>query len=530
MNMSIARNISRSAMVFIGLLLPMLGANDLLGQDRMDKPRRGGHLIVGTSKTMDTPHPFIGVRSVSEYIKTGMYQPLANYDGKGELHGVLATEWHSKKDNGVWEFKLREGVKFHSGKEMIADDVVWSANYVMDKENSASGYGVLSRSVKDVKAAGKYSVEFTLKNPDALFPALLEGLSVMTVIPAKSLAAKMVKIDAQPPPGTGPFKFDGWTPGQSTTMVRFDDYWGGSANLDRVTFKLIAQEAGRFNAVRAGDVHLVERLSPIMAQQVKKGSVTGVAVNSAGTTGGRILIFNATAPVFKNRLMREAFTLSLDREKIMDQATLGVGTPRVINVPPGSIFEKGLPEGKKRDVNKARELLKKAGYSGAPITVLGRRGHEDWLEPVQRMASEAGFNIKLNIVESNVYTQREQEGAYDVVLDNTGSSFEPGSDYLASFGCVPEGGARGGNVGLYCSPQFDRLGLQYAKESNIKKRAEIFSQMVKILLDDTAFYTFGFSNDRWFGWSNDVMGFQNEGQAYFDPKGKNGLEKAWLKK
>jgi len=228
--------------------------------------------------------------------------------------------------------------------------------------------------------------------------------------------------------------------------------------------------------------------------------------------------------------MRQAFNLSLDRAAIMNQATLGVGTPRVVNVAPGSIFDKGLPQRTERDLTRARELLKKAGYTGTAINVLGRRGHEDWLEPIQRMASEAGFNIKLVIVESNVYTQREQEGAFDVVFENTGTSYEPGVSYAAEFGCIPEGGARGGNIGLYCNKEFDRLGREYAKESDVKKRADYFRQMAKILLDDAAHYTFGYSNDRWFAWSNKVMGFRNNDQAYFDPRGEGGLDKAWLKR
>ena len=512
------------------VILAALGTADAFGQDKAEKPIRGGHLYVAASKSMETPHPFIGVRSISEFIKMTMFQSLTMYDEKGELHGVLASEWKSKQGNAVWEFKLRQRVKFHNGKELTSEDVVWSANYIMDSNNGASGYGVLSRAVKEVKATGKYTVEFTLKAPDALFPEAIEGLSVISIVPANSLAPKTLNVGSQPPPGTGPFKFESWTPGQTTTVARFDDYWGGSPYLDQVTFKLIAQEAGRFNALRAGDVQIAERLTPLQAQQVKKGSVSGIQVRSAGLTGGRILVYNSTSPLFKNPLVRQAFNLSLDRAAIMDQATLGVGTPRVVNVPPGSIFDKGLPQRTERDLNRARELLKKAGYTGAAINLLGRRGHEDWLEPIQRMASEAGFNIKLVIVESNVYTQREQEGAFDVVFENTGTSFEPGISYAAEFGCIPEGGARGGNISLYCNKEFDRLAREYAKESDVKKRADYFRQMAKILLDDAAHYTFGYSNDRWFAWSNKVMGFRNDGQGYFDPGGEGGLNKTWLKR
>jgi ABC-type transport system substrate-binding protein len=173
--------------------------------------------------------------------------------------------------------------------------------------------------------------------------------------------------------------------------------------------------------------------------------------------------------------------------------------------------------------------LKKAGYTGAPIVVLGRRGHEDWLEPIQRQASEAGFKVQLLIVESNIYSEREQQGAFDLVLESVGGNNEPGVAYGAEFGCITEGGARGANVGLYCNPGFDRLGRDYAKESNINKRADIFRQMSKILLDDVALYCIGFANDRWFGWSDKVAGFRNNGQDYFHPKGDAGLNKTWLR-
>jgi peptide/nickel transport system substrate-binding protein len=458
-----------------------------------------------------------------------MYQSLTGYDEKGDLQGILASEWSAKQGNAVWSFNLRQGVKFHNGKEMTAEDVVWSVNYIKDADNGAGGYGVLSRAVKEVKSVGKHSVEFSLKSPDALFPESIEGLEPITIIPANSLAPKTLKVGSEPPPGTGPFKFERWTPGQDLTVVRFDDYWGGRPYLDRITFKLIAQEAGRFNALRAGDVHIAERLSPIRAQQVKKGSVSGIHVNTAGITGGRVLAFNFTSAQFKNKLLREAFALSLDRAQIINQATLGVGTPRVINVPPGSVFDKGLPTETKRDVGRARELMKKAGYTGSPIVVLGRRGHEDWLEPIQRQASEAGFKVQLLIVESNIYSEREQQGAFDVVLENVSATNEPGVSYISEFGCIPEGGARGANVGLYCNPEFDRLGRDYSKESNINKRAEILRQMTKMLLDDVALYTVGFANDRWFAWSDRVVGFRNNEQNYYHPRADGGLDKAWLR-
>ena len=129
----------------------------------------------------------------------------------------------------------------------------------------------------------------------------------------------------------------------------------------------------------------------------------------------------------------------------------------MLNFPPGSVFDKGLPQETKRDLVRARELLKKAGYTGTPIVVLGRRGHEDWLEPVQRMASEAGFNVKLLVVESNIYSEREQQGAFDVVLENVSATNEPGVSYISEFGCIPEGGGRGANVGLYCNRDLTAL-------------------------------------------------------------------------
>ena len=119
------------------------------------KPRIGGTLKLGNAKGIGTPIPFVAFTSIPEYIKNNMYEPLVNYDQKGDIHPWLAESWTPNADSSEWTFKIRKGVKFHNGKELTAEDVVWSARHIMDPANGAAGQGQLADNVAEATAVGQ---------------------------------------------------------------------------------------------------------------------------------------------------------------------------------------------------------------------------------------------------------------------------------------------------------------------------------------------------------------------------------------
>ena len=137
------------------------------------KPRVGGILKFGIVKDIGTPIPFVAYTSISQYVKDNVYEPLVMYDQKGDIHPWLAESWTANANSSEWTFKIRRGVKFHDGKELTANDVVWSAKHIMNPANGAAGQGQLSSNVRDVVALDNYTVKFTAPGPRGLLPETL---------------------------------------------------------------------------------------------------------------------------------------------------------------------------------------------------------------------------------------------------------------------------------------------------------------------------------------------------------------------
>ena len=225
------------------------------------KPRIGGTLKFGIVKDIGTPIPFVAYTSIGQYVKDNVYEPLVMFDQKGEIHPWLAESWMPNANSSEWTFKIRRGVKFHDGKELTANDVVWSAKHIMNPANGAAGQGQLSSNIREAVALDNYTVKFISPGPRGLLPELLADTQTLHVAPKESLAPGQQKmIGNNPPPGTGPFKFKAWIPGQEYEVVRNNDYWGGPPYLDGIRFRVIIETTSRAAALQAGDLDLAERL------------------------------------------------------------------------------------------------------------------------------------------------------------------------------------------------------------------------------------------------------------------------------
>lgn len=494
------------------------------------QPQRGGTLVFGNSKDITTPHPLVATSSIPRYIKESMYEALLNFDMEANLHGALAEGWERSADSTVWTFKLRQGVKFHNGQEMIAEDVVWSANYIMDPNNGAYGQSSLAADIVKAEAVDKHTVRFTMKGPRALFDNSVADISRLLILPANSLQPGEVKLQGAPPAGTGPFKFDEFVPADKTVVSRFDDYWGGAAYVDKIVFQLVARETARGTALRAGDVQLAERIPTDLVLRVKDGSVKGIKLDPATLSGYRVLAFNHQSQWFKDKRMREAVALAIDKEAYMKEVTFGFGRAMEATVPPGSAWEKALDLPlRKPDVNRAKQLMKEAGYNNEPIVFIAERGQgEPIVESLSRMLREAGFNVNVQVLESGVYDGRQEKGDFDLTPAGHTSETEPGLDLQESYRCE-EGQLRKSNKLGYCNPALDKLTDQYLAEPDRDKRIKIYAQAMRMAYDDIAEAHLGYQLDRFFAYVDTVHNFQQRGQGgYFHALG--GLHRTWMEK
>ncbi len=497
--------------------------------DAADKPRIGGTLKFGNAKGIGTPIPFVSFVSIPAYIKDNMYEPLVMRDQKGDGHPWLAESWSPNADSSEWTFKIRKGVKFHNGKELTAEDVVWSARHIMDPANGAAGQGQLAGNVSEVTAVDKYTVKFKSPGPRGLLPQVLSDISVLHIAPAGSLAKGQQKMEGgAPPAGTGPFKFKSWTPGQELHVVRHDDYWGGAPYLDGVRFIVIRERAARAAAVQAGDIHLTERLGPTFVQRIDSKRIKGLHYTPIGASGLRILTFNTAAGRISDPRVRRAIVLSLDKTAILAEATFGLGDAVLTWGQPDTDWETALNFRWKRNIEEAKRLLKEAGYKGQPISLGATRNQGDpWTEPILRQAADAGIKFSLQNLGGAELIKKTLAGELDVSVYGGRGGGEPLVANIQYLGC-PEGKPSVGNVSKYCNAELTKLVTQYMEEPDRAKRLAIWKKFAQAyFVDDVVQYIIGWANIRNFVWREEVKNWERgPTQEYWHAKG--GLWRTWL--
>jgi peptide/nickel transport system substrate-binding protein len=493
------------------------------------KPRTGGTLKFGIVKDIGTPIPFVAYTSISQYVKDNVFEPLVMFDQTGEIHPWLAESWTANANSTEWTFKIRRGVKFHDGKELTANDVVWSAKHIMNPNNGAAGQGQLSGNVRDAVALDNYTVKFTCPGPRGLLPEILADTQTLHIAPKESMAPGQLKMAGdKPPPGTGPFKFKAWIPGQEYEVVRNDSYWGGSPYLDGIRFRVIIESTSRAAAIQAGDLDITERLGPSFVQRIKSGQLKGLQFVSIGMAGIKQLVLNTQLAPTSDVRVRKAIALSLDKDAIMKEATFGFGIPELTWAPAGTDWESSVKFKWKRNIEEAKRLLKEAGYAGKPITLGSTQGQDDpWAEAVVRQAAEAGLKLTIQNLAGADLIQKTVAGELNVSVYGAGGIGEPlvaNEQYIS----CSSGKPGVGNVARICTPEYEKLITQYMEEPNRAKRMAIWNKLAqKYFVDEVAYYVIGWANDRNFVWRDKVKNWERgPGQEYTHAKG--GLWRTWL--
>ncbi len=486
------------------------------GEAEKWEERQGGTLTFGSAKEVTSPHPYTTTSSVDGHTKESTWlEPLLQLTGDGSLAPVLATSWVSNDDLSQWTFHLREGVKFHTGEEMTAEDVVWSANYIMDANNAARGHGDMAPLVRSVEAIDRYTVRFNMVGSQPAFPVIISDISVLSIIPAGALEPGEIQVRVGTP-GTGPFRFDEWVPASKTVVTRFDQYWGGKPYLEKIVFQLIASATGRGNALRTREIQLAERLSPIFAGRVETGEIGAIEVSPATLSGYRRMMFNVESPIFDDIELRLAAMYAMDMQKLLDEAFFSLGTLMDAAVPPGSVWDETLLACCPRrtgDPDKARAMLAASSYAGEPVRLVVSRGQGEPIgESISRQLREVGFNVDLQVLESGVYDEKQSTGDYDLTPKRASWGGDPVIDGAGRWRCE-EAERHNNNQSRYCSPELDTLIDAYYGLTDLDEKLTAYSEIATILYDAAITKHMGWNFTRFFGWNDNLKGFDHRGEG-----------------
>jgi ABC-type transport system substrate-binding protein len=349
------------------------------------------------------------------------YNTLVNQYGPNSSVGPeLATEWKVSEDGKQWTFKLRTGVKFHNGEVFDSSSVVATMQRMIDNKKLAQAtyWGLL----EGVEATDAQTVVIKLSSP---WGAILNQLVDTPMLPPKLIAEKGDKAfefnDSNKPVGTGPWICDKWTPGQDAEFVRNDEYWDWGdkkSNIDRIIYRPAIEDTTRVSGIQTGDLDVIDAV-PLEQAQMLKG-VKGIKVEEILGTAIVHLGFRCVeGKIFSDVNARQAVNHAISRQLIVDSIA-GGGNPCSWPCPKGVIgFDETSPV-PEYNVETAKQLLAKTNYKGQEISFIAPNGvfarSKEVAQAILSMLTEAGFKVKLEIMENAVFQERRAAGDYDLYL------------------------------------------------------------------------------------------------------------------
>ncbi len=313
--------------------------------------------------------------AIDQVTYANIFEGLTRFASDGSIVPGLAESWEISDDGLVYTFRLREGVKFHDGTTMDAEDVKFSLDRARGEE-SQNAQKALFSAISEVNVIDPLTVEIRLSQPNG---NLLFNLAWGDAVIVAPESIDDIKTN---PVGTGPFRFSNWVQGDRIEIVKNPDYWGTPARLDKATFKFISDPTAAFAAVMAEDVDVFTGFpAPENLAQFEADPRFQVLVGS--TEGETILSTNNKMPPLDDVRVRKAIAHAIDRQAIIDGAMFGYGTPIGTHFAPHNPAYVDLTGLSQYDPELSRKLLAEAGYPDGFTTTLklpppsyARRGGE----------------------------------------------------------------------------------------------------------------------------------------------------------
>ncbi len=370
--------------------------------------KRSGELVAGLSERMLTLDPSNHYSISATSVLRPVFDPLVDVTNDSKFVPALAESWRAV-NNLTWRFNLRKNVSFHDGSPFNADSVVFTLKRVRDNTKLIKSF--VYQDIESVDRDGDYGVVVTSKRPFGSLPA---HLTMLGMLPPS--AGRNEETFFQKPVGTGPFRFVSWTHGDHVVLSANPGYWKpAQPRVEKVTFRFIPELSTRAAALRAGEIHVIDRVTPDLVETLK-GS-RGVKVFDVPAVEAQRWIFQLAKEPVKDQRLRQAISLAIDRNAIIKDLLLGYGRPVDSPVPPGLVGHASFPA-KPYDPERARQILKQAGYANVSIDfVLMKDLYPKQLEIAQAVAAMLGeVGIKVNIKNLEIATAREQRaaGTYDM--------------------------------------------------------------------------------------------------------------------
>lgn len=357
-------------------------------------------VVVGVTTGLRTGNPLDSSMNAYTFAAfNSLIRPFGDPEAKGEL----AESW-TNDDPTSYQFVIHDGVKFHNGEPLTAEDVAFSIELALSE---GFAFAQNLETVESVNAVDDHTVEFKLTQPDPLF---VRKAGAVPVIPKAYWEEVGAEGFNSAPIGSGPYKVVEFKPEEAVFYERFDDYWDEPAKTPKVELRHFTDPQALQSAFESGQIHVASGLSPVAIPTLRDS--TDFDLHTDTITGTRITHLNTTKPPFDNPDLRRAANLAVDQESML--AALNYGTGQIED---GQLISEGINGFVKDlhttafDMDAAKELVANSDYNGEEVVIVGLANDSDRIEAIGGALTSAGFKIRIDALDIAPWLEQFRQGS-----------------------------------------------------------------------------------------------------------------------
>lgn len=446
-----------------------------LGGCQGDKSRDESEIIVGIAQDLeDSLDPHRAVAAGTKEVLFNVFEGLLKPDSDGNIVPAVAESYTVSDDMLTYSFVIREGVKFHNGNPVTAEDVKYSIEKSAGMTGEESLIAAFSN-IESVDIEGN-NVSIRLKEVDVDFPTYIANCNA-SIIPRDN------DNPASNPIGTGPYMYVSRSPQENLVFKKFDEYWGTPANIENATFKVIPDGDSIVMNLMGGSVDMFAHLTTNQVSQLTKG------FNKLEGTMNLVqaLYLNNDFEPFTDVNVRRALCYAIDVQGILDLTSDGMGTPIGSSVFPAfKKYYEDLSGTYPHDVEKAKQLLKEAGYpNGFSFTITvpsNYQPHIDTAQVIVEQLEDVGVTASIKLVEWNTWLSDVYSGRqFESTVIGVDASSMTARALLERFNSKADN-----NFINFANEGYDALYEQVISTTDDNEQVELYKQMAKILSDEAA--------------------------------------------
>ena len=491
-------------------------------------PAVAQELTIGLSAEPSALDPHYHNLGPNNAMRRHIFESLLLQDENQRLHPGLAVSYEPL-DDSTWEFKLREGVTFHDGSPFTAKDVIYTVCRIPHVENSPSSFTVYTGGIADMEAPDPHTLIIKTDGPFPLLPVELSAWGVISAT-ANGVTGDIgfdtqectgtgdypkteAFNDGSAAIGTGPYKFNQYTRGEKIVFDRNGDYWGDKVDWATVIFRPITSDGPRVAALLAGDVDMIDKpplqdLERIKSEgfQVAQGlsnRVIYLHMDQHGEETPGITGTDGKNPLLDKRV-RQALSMAINREAIVDRIMGGVAVPAGELLPPGMFGSTPDAEPTGFDPEGAKKLLAEAGYPDGFGLTIGSPNDRyindaQVAQAVAQMYSRIGIETQVDAVTASTFFARRNKYEFSMYLAGWGSATGEMSSPLRALIATPnkDKGYGGTNRGRYSNPELDALIDKALATVDDDQREEILQEASQLAMQDFAILPLHFEVTPW---------------------------------